>query len=121
MLKNLDRYFSIETWMNLQDPRDISHDVELVAPQLKMILMELGILFPDMKRGLAKKGSFLKFESSFNIEMEKIIVKKAHHYTISQESNRNIVLQNFIISLFKRVIERIRRLPIIGKFGYQQI
>lgn len=54
--------------------------MEKVVPALKILLMELGVLFPDMKRGLSKKGSFLKFESSFNIEMEKIMVKKAHHY-----------------------------------------
>lgn len=89
-----------------------------IIPQLKTILMELGIFFPDMKRGLSKKGSFLKFESSFNIEMEKIMVKKAHHYSKDIEYNRNVLLTSILKSIFKRVIERVRSISLINKSGY---
>ena len=83
--------------------------------------MELGLFFPDNKRGLSKKGSFLKFEQSFNIDMERMLVKKAHHVIKSQDVNKNSILISILKGFFKTIIERIRKMPKIDKFGYQRI
>ena len=75
----LSPYFECSNWKNVSEPIDISQQLDKGVLFLKLLLMELGLFFPDNKRGLSKKGSFLKFEQSFNIDMERMLVKKAHH------------------------------------------
>lgn len=71
-----------------------------------------------MKRGLSKKRSFIRFENNFNIEMEKMIVKKSHHILPTKEVNRNSVLINIFKNFLKTIVFRVRELPCINKFGY---
>jgi hypothetical protein len=43
--------------------RDVSREIEGIVPNIRLVLTELGVLFPDVKRGIAKKASFLKFDA----------------------------------------------------------
>ncbi len=72
-----------------------------------------------MKRGLAKKGSFLKFDSTYkNIDMERMQIKKAHHFDKVGEVTRNSVLMSILKGLFKSLIEKVRRVFLYDKFGF---
>ena len=80
-------------------------------------------MFPDMKRGITKKGSFLMFDNSnaVNLDMERMEVKKCHQFERNLEASRQSILLCFIKAILKQLIEKTRKLGVVGKFAFQQI
>jgi len=58
---------------------NISPEIKEVVAQIRIIYVELMILFPEGKKGFQKKGSFLKLEPNINIDYERLQIKKAHY------------------------------------------
>jgi hypothetical protein len=64
-----------------------------------------------MKRGISKKGSFLKFENqTVNLDMERMEVKKCHHYEKEIEYSRSVLLMSVMKTILKISIEKIRKI-----------
>lgn len=84
--------------------------------------MELDLFFLDSKRGLAKKGSFLKLDSGVMIEMERMIAKKSRVFDMNKlDFNRNSLLMAILKGLLKALIERVRKIRCLSKNGLQQL
>ena len=116
----LKSYLHPPKWTLPKAPaREISAEVEKVIPVFKKILIELSILFPDLKRGIVKKNSFIKFKSALDIDMERILAKKSHHFE-KTDLNRNVVLLSILKSMLKGIIEHIRRVR-FDKGGFEQL
>ena len=119
ILSLLKIYLNQSQWNIPKELKEISSEVEKIVPLFKKILLELSILFPDLKRGIVKKNSFIKFKSALDIDMERILAKKSHHFEKS-DLNRNVVLLSILKSMLKGIIEHIRRLR-FDKTGFQQL
>ena len=115
----LKDYLSQNKWNLAQEPKEISEEIMGIVPILRRILLELSVLFPDLKRGITKKTSFIKFKSALDIDMERILAKKSHHFEKS-DLNRNSLLLSILKSILKGIIENFRRLR-FDKFGFQQV
>jgi hypothetical protein len=115
----LKSYFNQNKWIAPKEAKEISPEVDKVIPVFKKILLELSILFPDLKRGIVKKNSFVKFKSALDIDMERILAKKSHHFEKS-DLNRNVVLLSILKSVLKCIIEHIRRIR-LDKWGFEQL
>jgi len=79
---------------------------------------EATIIFPDFKRILLRKDSFLKNKSP-NHEMEKMLARKSHIYE-KGEISRNIVILATLKGLLKSYMEKVRKSK-FNKFQYQQL
>lgn len=115
----LKSYLNQNKWGYSKEPKEISPEVEKIIPIFKKALLELSILFPDLKRGIVKKNSFIKFKSALDIDMERILAKKSHHFERT-DLNRNTVLLSILKSILKGIIEHIRRLR-FDRNGFQQV
>jgi len=115
----LKSYFNQNKWNLPKEAKEISPEIEKVIPVFKKILLELSILFPDLKRGIVKKNSFIKFKSALDIDMERILAKKSHHFE-KTDLNRNVVLLSILKSMLKGIIEHIRRVR-FDKLGFEQV
>lgn len=116
----LKQYFKIGKIIAMTcEPTEISSEIDRITSILKKIISELSILFPDLKRGFVKKSNFIKFKSTIDIDMERMLAKKSHHFEKS-ELNRNSVLLSILKSVLKGIIEHIRKCR-FNKFGFQQI
>ena len=70
-------YFRKEKWINVAEPNNISPEIEEVSVRIKKILFELGVMFPDAKRGVTRKASFKKSGGGMNLDMERILSRKS--------------------------------------------
>lgn len=119
ILELLKKYLKQNHWIYAKEPKEISSDIENLVPIFKKILLELSILFPDLKRGIVKKNSFIKFKSALDIDMERILAKKSHHFE-KIDLNRNSLLLSILKSILKSLIEHIRQIR-LDKNGFQQL
>ncbi|EAR85282.2 phospholipid-translocating P-type ATPase, flippase family protein (macronuclear) [Tetrahymena thermophila SB210] len=125
VLLSLDQYFEDSNWTsssNLAQPTEISQPILSLAEKVRQILLELDLFFPDAKRGLTKKGSFIKQDSDLNIEVQRILVKKSKVFDPSKLLfNRNSLMVCLLKAILKALIERVRKVKIYTKFGYQKL
>ncbi|EGR34543.1 phospholipid-translocating p-type flippase family protein, putative [Ichthyophthirius multifiliis] len=123
ILGSLDSYFEDNKFIqNTQPPSDISPEINNIVNYIRTIILELNIFFPDMKRSLVKKTSFVKLDGTFNIEMERMLVKKSHQFDTNRlEFNRNLLLMSLLKGIFKGIIERVRQVKIFDNFSFQQL
>lgn len=119
LLGILKKYLHQNNWLYVKEAKEISPDIEKTVPVFKRILLELSILFPDLKRGIVKKNSVIKFKSPLDIDMERILAKKSHHFE-KNDLNRNSLLLSILKSLLKGIIEHIRKNR-LDRNGFQQL
>lgn len=86
---------------------------------VKNLLLCLGILFPDQKRGLVKKQSLSKLESGFNIQMEIVMVRKLR--SIELNDSRSQILLSSVKYFLKVLLERVRRMPQLKHYQQFQV
>jgi len=116
--KTLDTYFHKGYWLNGQEARDIAPEIEQISILVKRMFHEMSHLFPDTKRSLLKKDSFLSTKS-FNPDMDKMMARKSHMFE-KGEINRNTTILTVAKCLHKSLLEKLRRKR-YDKFGYQQL
>jgi len=116
--RGLDSYMHQNYWLNAQEPKDVAPEVEQLSLLLKKMFNEMSLMFPDTKRSLLKKDSFLATKS-FNMDMDKMLARKAHMFE-KGEINRSTAILTIVKCLHKSILEKSRRKR-LDKFGFQQL
>lgn len=58
---------------------------------------------------MSKKGSFISLNNNFDIDMQKMLIKKLHNYDLElEEATRNTVLNTIFKTLLKSLNEIVR-------------
>eukprot|EP00330_Aristerostoma_sp_ATCC50986_P000974 CAMPEP_0114578338 /NCGR_PEP_ID=MMETSP0125-20121206/2889_1 /TAXON_ID=485358 ORGANISM="Aristerostoma sp., Strain ATCC 50986" /NCGR_SAMPLE_ID=MMETSP0125 /ASSEMBLY_ACC=CAM_ASM_000245 /LENGTH=105 /DNA_ID=CAMNT_0001768331 /DNA_START=1577 /DNA_END=1895 /DNA_ORIENTATION=- len=74
-----DTYFEKSFMKETQEPRDVTKQIEKISILMNRMFLELRILFPDEKRSLFKKDSFLKKKVTHS-DMDKMLARKTRMF-----------------------------------------